>query len=189
MSFELIRDIIVLNLPTIVAIIVAGILFWQIYFMQKGFKGRLLFDILNTYRGIQKYREVAEENKDYNSVQNYYRALFDLHWTQFHLWRKGHIDNEIMKEWHWEMYNTCKGEDKISYVGINGALVDYPYEAVWNAFKKNPLVADSKFVDFMKIILDDLTNENLMASVDKAIIKYMYKLSLSSLKIIITKKV
>lgn len=111
--------------------------------------GQTLLSCLENYINIMKVRRNAEEKKNPDLAKEFYREMFDLHWSEFHLWHEGAIPDHVMRAWlsvRQRNYNAdninCQAQDgtqrMVSYRDIWGELVSNGY------FELN-----DRFVEFM----------------------------------------
>jgi hypothetical protein len=113
-------------------------------------KSQMLLTCMNHYIQIQKDRTKAIIEKKSDYVREYYREMFDLHWTEFQLWNIGYIDDERMKPWlklrhkdfdhDYILIDDQPPSDKLTYKQVWNELLDANY------FSKNGLFAT--FMDY-----------------------------------------
>jgi len=144
-------------LSVLVALIVALILCWQIIRLKEEFKGKVLFNALNSYIAIQKDRSIVISEKNPESARNYYREMFDLHWTEFNLWRKGYIDDYIMIAWLHARRRNYE-HDTISTTDENGNAIIVSYKKVWESLidpANAYFIRGDPFITFMEYVHAD----------------------------------
>lgn len=65
----------------------------------KANRGQTLLACLDKYMSIMKDKRKAEESEEVGLAKEFYRELFDLHWSEFNLWHDGAIPNNVMRAW------------------------------------------------------------------------------------------
>ncbi len=58
-----------------------------------------LFKCLESYWQVMKFRAEAEEKLTYEKYYDYYRALFDLQWSEYQLWKRYSLPTSAYREW------------------------------------------------------------------------------------------
>ena len=114
---------------------VAAIAAWkQTKAVSKSTTSSNLINCLNAYITIMRFRMKALENKSEQQCKDFYRELFDLHWTEFQLWRENLIPDHVMNAWlsvRRRNYNT----DSLEFETEMGQKVSVTYEQVWRELK------------------------------------------------------
>lgn len=158
--------VVCLQFLAVIAAFVAAIVLWfEIKNLREEFKGRILFDALNSYIAIQKDRRKATSKKDPVLANEYYREMFDLHWTEFNLWRKGYIDDNIMKTWLHARRRNYE-HDTMSTVDQNENTVEVSYSAVWDSLidpQNAYFIEGDPFKEFM----NDAHNNNIQRAINR----------------------
>lgn len=158
--------VVVLQFLGVIAAFLAAIVLWfEIKNLKEEFKGGILFNALNSYIAIQKDRRKAVSEKDPELANEYYREMFDLHWTEFNLWRKGYIDDNIMKAWLHARRRNYE-HDTISTVDQKGNTVEVSYSAVWDSLV-DPQNAYFIEGDPFKEFMNDAHNNNIQQAIDR----------------------
>lgn len=112
-------------------------------------KSQVLLDCLREYIEIRKHRTTAIMANSKELCSDYYRELFDLHWTEFRLWRKGYIDDETMKSWLNIRYRNYMG-DSLIFKDKAGKWIKVNYKESWEKLiKEDYFEKDDLFVNFM----------------------------------------
>lgn len=75
-------------------------------------------------------RAQAIESKNEQRCKDFYRELFDLHWTEFQMWRDELIPDHVMKAWL-DIRRRNYHEDSIQFKK-NGQEVTVSYRQVWD---------------------------------------------------------
>lgn len=110
-------------------------------------RGATLLSCLQNYIDIMKDRRKAEEEESSLSVEEFYRELFDLHWSEFHLWRDDVISDNVMLAWARVRKRNFDEDKAISTK--DGKTVTY--RNCWDKLKNiNYFEIDDPFVKFMK---------------------------------------
>jgi hypothetical protein len=65
----------------------------------KASRGQTLLACLDKYISIMKDKREAAEKQSLSLARQFYRELFDLHWSEFHLWQQGAISDNVMRAW------------------------------------------------------------------------------------------
>lgn len=115
-------------------------------------RAHIQIECLNQYIKIQKTKREAGKSKDSDLCYDYYRELFDLHWTEFNLWKKGHILDSVMRAWLDVRSRNFK-KDKFDAKFSSGENVSY--QLVWEDLVKNKYFSpEDDFIRFMELIHD-----------------------------------
>ena len=114
----------------------------------------VLIDCLNAYTNVMRQRAVAIESKSEQQCKDFFRELFDLHWTEFQLWRQSMIPNHVMKAWlsvRRRNYDEKKG--RIQITTDTDKIVIVTYKQVWDELNRDQYFEeDDPFVTFMNKI-------------------------------------
>jgi hypothetical protein len=110
-----------------------------------GTKSAIAMQCLNKYLeivkdDIQKHLILIDKEK----VDDFWRELFDLQFTQYHLWLNKHVENSMMQAWCESRRNDFE-------------LKKDKYIETWNTLKAAKYFPDINFVNFM----DDVHNKNI----------------------------
>ncbi len=65
----------------------------------KANRGQTILMCLDKYISIMRDKSEAIKAKEERLAKDFYRELFDLHWSEFHLWHEGAIPNSVMSPW------------------------------------------------------------------------------------------
>lgn len=108
-----------------------------------------LINCLNAYITIMRARTRALENKSELQCKDFYRELFDLHWTEFQLWQERMIPDHVMKAWlriRRRNYNT----GSLKFETETGQKISVNYQEVWQELKNiEYFEATDLFIRFM----------------------------------------
>jgi len=114
-------------------------------------KASILLGCLNSYVEIRKNRTKAIQQKTLEQSKDYYRSVFDLHWTEFHLWLAGNIPDNVMRAWLDARHRNYE-IDKLRIQDDTGNYLEICYESEWNELVKGKYFAPSDvFVEFMTL--------------------------------------
>jgi hypothetical protein len=109
-----------------------------------------LINCLDAYIKLMRDRTKAEDQKSEKLVKDYYRELFDLHWTEFHLWQQGLIPESVMNAWL-AVRRRNYTKDAIEFETINGQKVNITYRQIWDQLLVDEYFEPADpFVKFMK---------------------------------------
>jgi hypothetical protein len=112
-------------------------------------KSKVLLQCLEKYFHVRKDRTKAILERKKEFCEEYYRELLDLTWTEFHLWKKGYIDDDVMMSWSIALYRNHNSED-LPYLNEHGAEVSYRYEDYWKyIIETNYFERTDPFIEFM----------------------------------------
>lgn len=110
-----------------------------------------LINCLNAYITIMRQRTVAVNSKDEQQCKDFYRELFDLHWTEFQLWRQRMIPDNVVNAWlnvRRRNYDPTKGY--LQFTSATGETVTVTYQQVWSELKSSEYFESTDpFVPFM----------------------------------------
>lgn len=112
-------------------------------------RSHVLLQCLEDYIEIQKHRTDALMKRNEKLCLDYYRELFDLHWTEFRLWKSGFIDDETMSTWLKIRYRNYLN-DAISFMDDAGKEIKISYKESWEKLiNENYFEKDDLFIKFM----------------------------------------
>lgn len=118
-----------------------------------------LVNCLNTYVGLMRVRTKAAEEKDEKLCKDFYRELFDLHWTEFQIWREGMIPDHVMKAWLAVRHRNY-ATDALSFTVDNGQEITISYKQVWEELKNiNYFEGTDPFIKFMDRAHDEVITD------------------------------
>lgn len=124
-------------------------------------KSQVLLQCLREYINIRKDRTDARLKKSEELCSNYYSELFDLHWTEFRLWRLNYIDDAIMATWL-KSRNRNYLNDFLIAENETGETVEIHYKDMWNnVLIEDYFEIDDPFVKFMKLAYENKIQEAL----------------------------
>jgi len=107
-----------------------------------------LVNCLNAYITIMRARTKALEDKSEQQCKDFYRELFDLHWTEFQMWRDGLIPDHVMEAWLAVRGRNYR-EDSIQF-DKDGQRVTVSYRQVWDELDdKRYFEPTDPFIQFM----------------------------------------
>lgn len=108
-----------------------------------------LINCLNTYTALMRRRTKAEEAKNEKQCKDFYRELFDLHWTEFQIWRDGMIPDHVMIAWL-AVRRRNYAKDALEFETAAGQEMRVTYQQVWNTLKDDEYFEPTDpFVRFM----------------------------------------
>jgi len=93
-----------------------------------------LINCLNAYTVLMRARTKAEEARSEKLCKDFYRELFDLHWTEFQIWRDGMIPDHVMNAWL-AVRRRNYAKDALEFETATGQGATVTYQQVWNALK------------------------------------------------------
>lgn len=116
---------------------------------KKATRGAALGICLDKYILIMKGKSKAIGEKNKEMAEDFYRELFDLHWSEFHLWHDGIIPDKVMRAWLLIRHKNYK-EDKITWES-NGEQIQITYKSQWKRLIDGGYFEnDDPFVKFMR---------------------------------------
>ena len=112
-------------------------------------RGATMLDCLDKYITIMKDKRKAMEEKKPQLAEEFYRELFDLHWSEFHLWHENVIPNKVMHSWLYIRKRNFNG-DKILCKFEGGKEENVTYREQWEKAKsENYFEINDPFIKFM----------------------------------------
>lgn len=126
----------------------------------KANRGQTILTCLDKYISIVKDKSDAIERKDKRLAKDFYRELFDLHWSEFHLWHEGAIPNQVMRSWI-TVRRRNFNSDSIDYTSEDGTEHRISYADTWRDLKSTSYFEfTDPFVAFMDSVhsgdIDDI---------------------------------
>lgn len=123
----------------------------------KANRGQTILMCLDKYISIMRDKSEAIKAKEERLAKDFYRELFDLHWSEFHLWHEGAIPNSVMSPWiivrrrnFNKDYIECRSE---------GNNIQISYASSWSELKGEYFELTDSFVNFMDTIhIGDIVN-------------------------------
>jgi len=116
---------------------IAAIAAWrQTRAVSKSTTSSILINCLNAYLGIMRSRTRALENKSEQQCKDFYRELFDLHWTEFQLWREKLIPDHVMNAWL-AVRRRNYNKDSLEFETETGKKVSVTYQQLWRELKED----------------------------------------------------
>jgi len=93
-----------------------------------------LVNCLDAYTKLMRDRTKAEEQKSEKLCKDYYRELFDLHWTEFQIWRGDMIPDRVMRAWLAVRRRNYE-KDFLQFDTDNGQKITVKYSQIWDELK------------------------------------------------------
>lgn len=90
----------------------------------------IMLDCLRLYNDIQKDRTKAKLARSVDMAKDYYREMMDLHWTEYYLWKRGMIFDNVMKLWLSARHRNHEN-DEITIDHGNGQTESVSYRDEW----------------------------------------------------------
>jgi len=116
----------------------------------KANRGQTILACLDIYVSIMKDKRNSIIKCDAGQAREFYRELFDLHWSEFHLWHEGAIPDHVMKAW----LNVRKRNfetDEIIIKSETSAEFRISYADAWHDVKDSKYFEpDDPFIAFME---------------------------------------
>jgi len=81
------------------AAVAAMFSYWAVKGLRKQTNATILLTCLQSYLDVRRTRVRATQDKSKGLAYTYYRELFDLHCSEYNLWRRRLIDQEVTKMW------------------------------------------------------------------------------------------
>ncbi len=133
---------------------------------KKASRGATLLSCLENYISTMKDRRQAQEKQVVQLAEEFFRELFDLHWSEFHLWLDDVIPDNVMLSWLRVRKRNFDG-DQILCKAANGEDRLVTYKERWEKVKSdNYFEIDDPFRQFMDkahvgeiTSLDELRNQ------------------------------
>ena len=126
---------IIMSVAAIAASLAAVFTYFAARATQKATTASNLVNCLNTYVGLMRARAKAEEEKGQKLCKDFYRELFDLHWTEFQIWREGMIPDHVMKAWL-SVRRRNYEKDRLQFISDTGRRITVKYSQVWDELKR-----------------------------------------------------
>lgn len=127
-------------LATLAAMAAAIFSFSALRAMGRQTKAHLTLTCLEVYLGVRRQRTTAIEAKSAELCQDYYRELFDLHWAEHQLYRRGSLPREEMEAWLDARHRNYE-HDKVGFIDSEGTQVKVSYRDAWNNLKSEDYFA------------------------------------------------
>jgi hypothetical protein len=100
-----------------------------------------LFKAFDSYLKIRDLRAKATASKIDEDWQEYYRALFDLQWSEYYIWREGALADKPYRVWLEQHYSMFEKDEKpagaAGYRAAWKSLCDASYFGVGDAFVRH----------------------------------------------------
>ena len=145
-------DFLLLFLTAIGALLAALFTWLSANATKEAGRGAVVLNCLERYTAIMKDKRDARTQKNIQLTEEFYRELFDLHWSEFHLWRESIIPDDMMLNWVYaekRRYDT----DKIECTAGNGTTVLITHKDQWATLLNNDYFEmTASFVKFMNQI-------------------------------------
>ena len=110
-----------------------------------------LFKCLDAYNKVMDYKAKTRAEHTYDAYLDYYRALFDLHWTEYQMWME-----DAVKPKHYRAWLNAR---KMSYLApattvlVNHVATPISYRIVWDCLLQNGYFERSDpFVGHMELV-------------------------------------
>lgn len=111
----------------------------------------VLIDCLSAYTNLMRQRTSAIRNRSQQECKDYFRELFDLHWTEFQLWRERMIPDHVMNAWlsvRRRNFDPKKG--CLEFFTDTQEHITVTYQQIWDELKSDEYYeATDPFVAFM----------------------------------------
>lgn len=148
-AFVNILGLLILLVAAIIAAIAAYFSYRSVKATEKATVAATLLGCLEQYRLVMKGKREALEKKQEVYCEDFYRELFDLHWSEFHIWKMGMIPDDVMKAWLAIRYRNYM-EDAFRFTDATGKEVTISYKDTWNKLNRlNYFEQTDPFVKFM----------------------------------------
>lgn len=134
-------------------LLIIGISFWYYrkYFIdhRDGLIADIQLKCLRQYLSIQKERRISKDDEFLREkAEDYFRSLFDLHYTEFHLWKQGYINDDCMRDWLDIRYRNYTKEDSIQ-ISENEKVT---YKETWLKFVSDEYFYPDDNSNFVKMM-------------------------------------
>ena len=124
----------------------------QVFITSKGHiiaKSQTTLNCIKSYIDIRKTRTDAIISKEPEKAKDYYREFIDLFWIEFDLWRKGLVDDNIMRAW---IYARSKSYE-VDAIKIGEERI--VYKEIWKNLEKSGYYSpEDDFVRFINLVHD-----------------------------------
>lgn len=154
--------------PIISGIIGGGLIssliaLFMLFQIKEGNTREAFFKCLDEYFKIMDYRSKAIIDKKCETYFDYYRALFDLQWSEYHMWLRGSIPDTPYRIWI-ELRNRQYLEKCQECINEVGKAENTNYRIVWERLlKESYYTAKDPFVAHMNLVhegkFDEAMNE------------------------------
>lgn len=113
-------------------------------------RAAILLDCLRNYVAIRKDRTTALAENSGDLCRDYYRALIDLHWSEFQIWRMGEIEDRVMSAW---LYARWRNWEKDEICLPNGTKQKFTYAEEWKELVDTRYFdPNDEFIEFMNYV-------------------------------------
>jgi len=150
---------IIMSAAAIFAALAATFTYFTARATNKATTATILSTCLNTYVGIMRVKTKALEERSTKQCEDFYRELFDLHWSEFQFWCDRLIPDHVMKAWLAVRHRNYT-RDALSFVGDNGQQITITYREVWDKLKSfDYFEGTDPFVKFMDKVHGELIED------------------------------
>jgi len=154
-------------MSTIIAVFAFIISIFSYFHFCKQTRSDALLACLEQYLQIARLREEAISEKSEQLAKLYYQEMFDLLWTEFHLWHYKLIPRPVMRAWlHSRFLNYH--QDTIEFTTREGEVIKICYKDIWENLKeKEYLHSTDTFVPFMDLLHEGKLDDALKLKVER----------------------
>lgn len=94
-----------------------------------------LFKCLDGYWKVMDYKAQADSDQTYEKLHHYYRALFDLQWSEFQIWQRRSLRSSIYREWLNQRHHDFTSDLVRKTIEQNSREICY--RLVWRELSEN----------------------------------------------------
>jgi len=146
---------------TVVAALAALFSFLAVAAIRRQTGAGILLQCLEQYVRVRQDKTRALLEKSPELCWDYFRELFDLHWSEFQLWKRGHIPHDIMEAWldaRWRSFST----ENLTFPRDSGEDYTLTYAEAWKKIRDdNYFAASHDFLELMSLTHDGKIKEAL----------------------------
>jgi hypothetical protein len=133
--------------------------------------GDAFFGCLEAYYKVMEYHTKAEIEKSFEGYFTYFRALFDLQWSEYQMWLLGYLQDKPYKAWCSARYNDYSLVE-ISSTDAYGQSFPISYKIVWDKLIKDGYYSSNdSFISHMTLVhagrIEDALRERKFRTIRK----------------------
>lgn len=118
-------------------------------------RAQVILDCMRSYTNIRRLRTDATEHHSVDRARDYYRELFDLHWTEYELYRERLIPRRMYVAWLDARRRNFR-EDGIEIQLPNAQCQRVTYAECWHKLVNDNYFSPADgFVAFMQLVHDN----------------------------------
>ncbi len=122
---------------------------------KKASTGATMISCLEQYTKVMEHKREAIEGNSISLAEWYYREIFDLLWSELHLWKDKVILDETIFAWLYIRRKQYDDDDTISVTLPGGKSQDIKYKDEWDkVITGHYYHPKDPYIDFMRRVHD-----------------------------------